>query len=56
MSLNKYLTFLKNLPCIKTLEAGNETLVVALDISKDFDMVWQKNADPQMPSTPTQSI
>ena len=24
----------------KTLEAGNETLAVALDISKAFDMVW----------------
>ena len=27
----------------KTLEAGNETLAVALDILKAFDMVWHKN-------------
>ena len=26
----------------KTLEAGNETPAVALDISKAFDMVWHK--------------
>ena len=27
----------------KTLEAGNETLAVALDHSKAFDMVWHKS-------------
>ena len=27
----------------KTLETGNETLAVALDISKAFNMVWHKN-------------
>ena len=27
----------------KTLEAGNETLAVALNITKAFDMVWHKN-------------
>ena len=34
-----YVTHIRN----KTLEAGNETLDVALDISKASDMEWHKN-------------